>query len=418
MTRFLRRFRRHRTTLGVAWTIILFFFAFAYAMFQGGFVSWFVFYSFLPIILYTLAVSFYPLSDIEMTREIDKEELYADEPLDVTIEVSRRFLFPLLYLVIEDHTPENIVKRNSNLKKVASKGVFSFGFKKRLTFHYTIDGMPRGDYRFKSVTVKTGDIFGFVQKSKTFDIEQSVLVYPKIIPPQKWTPLDLSFGGRHRSKKHFEYDLTSISSIRDYIPGDRLSWLDWKATARTSKLVTKQFEYPINKDIMVVLDRTINPDDKNGERFERAVSLAASLTDRALRTGSSVGFISIGPQAVWVGMQDQSYQKWVILHHLAAVEPNGEADPSYAFNKYVGQMSHETTVVFITTKISSKMVLLFNDLISRGLAIEMFLAIGDRVPSAEDALLQRLMSMGVYIHLVRDWRFDEILKAGGSRATS
>lgn len=412
----IRRFRRHRTTLGVVWVIILFLIAFAYAMFQGGFVSWFVFYSFLPIMIYTLAIVFYSLNDIKIERFIEKDELYADEPLEAKIKLTRRLRFPLFYLVIEDHAPENMLKRHGHLNKETTKGLLSLGFQRSISFEYIINGMPRGEYSFQQITVKTGDIFGFVQKQKTFKVEQNVLVYPKIVPPRKWLPMDLSQGGRHRSKKHFEYDLTSISSIRDYTPGDRLSWLDWKATARVNKLVTKQFEFPLNKDIVVILDRTSGSNDENVNDFERAVSLAASLSDRALRTGSSVGFGSLGKETTWVTMHDQAYQKWVILHHLASAEQDGLMDASYAFNKYVKQLSQQTTIVFITTQVNERSILLFNDLISRGLAIELFYSIEN--PSERDHhLLQKLRAMGVYIHMIKDDKFDEILKAGEARAS-
>ncbi|MGV3488227.1 MAG: DUF58 domain-containing protein [Tuberibacillus sp.] len=412
----IRRHRRHRTTLGVFWVIVLFLISFAYAMFQGGFVSWFVLYSFLPIMLYTLAVVFYSLNDIKIERVIEKDELYADEPLNVKITLTRRTPFPLFYLLIEDHAPENMLKRHTKMNRETTKKLISLGFHKSVTFEYNINGMPRGEYRFRQVTVKTGDIFGFVQKQKTFKVEQNVLVYPKIISPRKWLPLDLSQGGRHRAKKNFEYDLTSISSIRDYIPGDRLSWLDWKATARVNKLVTKQFEFPLNKDIVIILDRTSDNTNENVNDFERAVSLAASLSDRALRTGSSVGFGSLGKETTWVTMQDQAYQKWVILHHLASAEQDGLMDSSYAFHKYVRQFSQQTTIVYLTTYLSERSVLLFNDLMSRGLAVELFYTV-EQPGEREHHILQKIKAMGVYVHIIHDNRFDEIQKAGDYIAT-
>ena len=269
---------------------------------------------------------------------------------------------------------------------------------------------------FKQITLKTGDIFGFVQKQKTFKVEQNVLVYPKVITPRKWLPLDLSEGGRHRSRKRLEYDLTSISSIRDYVPGDRLSWLDWKATARVNKLVTKQFEFPLNKDIVVILDRTTDSTSEKVNDFERAVSLAASLSDRALRTGSSVGFGSLGKETIWVAMQDQSYQKWVILHHLASAEQDLHMDTSYAFHKYVKQLSQQTTIVYITTHVNERSILLFNDLLNRGLAVELFYVIEDSKENDHNQL-QKLRAMGVYVHIIKDDKFDEILKAGDTRVT-
>src|SRR5699024_7686731 len=43
---------------------------FSYAMFQGGFTSWFLFYSFLPILLYPLGLAVYPIRKWDVTREV------------------------------------------------------------------------------------------------------------------------------------------------------------------------------------------------------------------------------------------------------------------------------------------------------------------------------------------------------------
>ena len=411
-------FLRHRTILGVCWVILLFLIAFSYAMFQGGFVSWFVFYGFLPIMLYTLLVAFYPLSDIRIERTMSKKELYADERLDVTIKISRRLRFPLFYLLIEDHQPQNMLKKHKKWKRENAKKLISLSFQRNITLNYTIEGLPRGDYQFNKLSLKTGDIFGFIQKQRDIEMNGHILVYPRITPPQKWTPLDLAYGGQRRSRKNYEHDLTSISSIRDYIPGDRLSWLDWKATARTNSLVTKQFELPLNNDVVIVLDRTGQIETEGDqELFERSVSLAASLTDKALRTDASVGFVSIGTETKWFELENQAFQKWKIFNHLARIEREGQPEKVLEFTKYVQQLSHQSTVIFVTTKLSEQLVMLFNECITRGLAIELFIVNGSN-QNVVNGFLARLQGMGVLTHTVSNDNFNELEKVGGSLASS
>ena len=71
MKRFLQKLNR-------IWKLILLFLliamVFSYAMFQGGFVSWFLFYSFLPFALYGLFVAAYPIRDWQVKRKILKYE--------------------------------------------------------------------------------------------------------------------------------------------------------------------------------------------------------------------------------------------------------------------------------------------------------------------------------------------------------
>jgi uncharacterized protein (DUF58 family) len=49
--------------------------SFAFAMFQGGFVSWFIFYSLLPFALYSIAFFFSPISKIEVERYIQTAQI-------------------------------------------------------------------------------------------------------------------------------------------------------------------------------------------------------------------------------------------------------------------------------------------------------------------------------------------------------
>src|SRR5690606_18303250 len=83
--------------------------AFVFAMFQGGTVSWTIFYTLVPFLIYSLALFFYPLSDFTANRMIRTPEVQNNGKLIVTIVVKRRFRFPLLYaLATEKFTNHEI----------------------------------------------------------------------------------------------------------------------------------------------------------------------------------------------------------------------------------------------------------------------------------------------------------------------
>lgn len=50
---------------------------FSYAMFQGGFVSWFLFYTFLPFVVYAGLLALYPLRSFQASRQMAKTQLLA-----------------------------------------------------------------------------------------------------------------------------------------------------------------------------------------------------------------------------------------------------------------------------------------------------------------------------------------------------
>ncbi|WP_085521019.1 DUF58 domain-containing protein [Tuberibacillus sp. Marseille-P3662] len=413
---------KYRTILSVIWVLFLFMIAFVYAMFQGGFVSWFVFYSFLPVLVYTIAMASYSLKDIDVRRVIKTDALNAGETMNVTLEISRKRSFPLFYLVIEDQLPEALLQRpkSEDAPVVQPKGLFSLNFQKRAGYDYKIANVPRGEYTLESVMVKTGDIFGFIQKSRTIRVKDEFIVYPQVKELGGWLPPHQSHGGKHRSNNRFEFDITSVSSVRDYKPGDRLSWLDWKTTAKQNKLVTKEFEHPLNRDVVVVLDGTYHRDGDES-LFERATSIAASTATKALRSGSSVGLLSVGRNSRLIQMNDYAYHRYTILNHLARVHRQGNIHPAGEIRRYLSQFPPQVSAILISQRMDEHMVGLLYDFHSRGMAVDFFFNVsgGQRsLTDYEQQHIMRLRSMGLMVHVIDHEAFDAVVKAGVDRATS
>src|SRR5699024_1409855 len=107
---------------------------FAFAMFQGGFVSWFLFYSYLPIAAYQLLFIFYPIRTFRISRNMPVHRLQRGESANITIQISRKFPFPLSYSICEDILPESLrVRENLEWRENDEiKKVFHFHFRKTI----------------------------------------------------------------------------------------------------------------------------------------------------------------------------------------------------------------------------------------------------------------------------------------------
>ena len=51
-----------------------------------------------------------------------------------------------------------------------NKTILFPGLKRNFSFQYAIDTIPRGEHTFSSVRVKTGDLFGMMEKEVTFSV--------------------------------------------------------------------------------------------------------------------------------------------------------------------------------------------------------------------------------------------------------
>src|SRR4051812_23830034 len=100
---------------------------FSYAMFQGGFVSWFLFYSFLPFSLYGLCLALYPLADFTVEWKLQKRNYHANEVLNMNLTFKRNSFFPLFFIILEDFLPE---AWNENGYKEKNKAFLFPGFRR------------------------------------------------------------------------------------------------------------------------------------------------------------------------------------------------------------------------------------------------------------------------------------------------
>src|SRR5438105_13196142 len=77
--------------------------------------------------------------------------------------------------------------------------------------------------------------------------------------------------------------------MREYVPGDDLRRIVWRASARTGKVMVREAEQGITDHITLILDTDRGSHSRDGEglseSFEAGIRVAASLGVRHLRDG-------------------------------------------------------------------------------------------------------------------------------------
>jgi uncharacterized protein (DUF58 family) len=371
---------------------------FSYAMFQGGFVSWFLFYSFLPFALYCVGLSFYSLNELEVSRQIPKDDYIAGEPLKVTVNVKRNSYFPIFYLLIEDQLDEAL--RNSQQNRKAKTLVLP-GFKKEFSYEYMIDELPRGEHIFHSIIVRTGDLLGLVEKEKTYQSESKIIVYPAY-SELLYRPFETHFDqGMTASRERVQRDTTLAIGVRDYQPGDRFSWINWKASAKRNEIMTKEFEQRQSHDVFVVMDCA--PDT----HFEGVVSFTASLVRAVLKKGAQTGLLTISGERAAFPIRGGEGQIHQLFYHLARIVPNS---PS-SFEKVLeteGMFVQQTvSFLLVTGQLTKPLIEKAGFLGQRKGKITLFLIKGEReAPSqSEKSLIALANARNVRVLMVHEGEF-------------
>ncbi|MFD2442551.1 DUF58 domain-containing protein [Bacillus sp. CGMCC 1.16607] len=291
--------------------LLLLVLTYSYAMFQGGFVSWFLFFSFLPFAVLSLAVSFYSLKDLKVERFFTKTDYYAGETLKVQIKLKRNFRFPLFYLVVEDVLTDRL---QSGFQLNKSKVLLIPGFRKEFSFEYVVESLPRGEHFFQEVRLKTGDLLGLIEKEYVVAVDHQIIVYPAYTE-MIYRPFENQYDqGMTASRERVQRDTSMAIGVREYQPGDRFSWINWKATAKRNDIMTKEFEQRQSHDLLVV------PDCVQDTHFEMIVSFTASLVRAILRKGAQVGLISYDKERASFAIRGGESQQQQLFYHLAKIE--------------------------------------------------------------------------------------------------
>ncbi|MEI4828232.1 DUF58 domain-containing protein [Bacillus sp. FJAT-53711] len=374
---------------------------FVYAMLQGGFVSWFLFYSIVPFGFYSLLLPFFALRDAEVRRITNQKEYIAGEQFRSTIIIERKIPFPLLYIIIEDKLPPQF----ANSKQSSAAKVILFpGFKRNISYQYRIDTIPRGEHTFSSVRVKIGDIFGVIEKEMIFSVPNTFLIYPRYV--------DITY---RKLENHFEQgalpaninvtkDSTVSVGVREYKTGDRFSWIDWKATARRNNIMTKEFEQQRGHDVMIFIDRTPSP------LFESVVTFTASLVRAVLKQDSQTSFVSIGKEQTVFPLHYGDIQFQQIFCHLAKVQADSIFPFSQTVEMELRKMYQPVTVILVTSDLSPDILKAAENVAMKNRRLMVFVAKekANQFSNRELSILETLQKRKIFVKAIYDNHYANV----------
>nr|WP_286230509.1 DUF58 domain-containing protein [Neobacillus mesonae] len=395
-----------------AWKFVLLFLliilSFSYAMFQGGFVSWFLFYSFLPFAIYCVALSFYPLGEIAITRSLSKTDYNAGEPLKVTVNIKRSRAFPLFYLLIEEQLNDSLAYVQ---QEKSAKALLLPGFKKELSYEYILKELPRGEHLFQAFTVKTGDPLGLFEKEKEFTSQWKIIVYPAYTEIL-FRPFENQFDqGLTASRERVQRDTSMVIGVREYRPGDRFSWINWKASAKRNEFMTKEFEQRQSHDVFIVMDCV--PD----KRFETVVSFTASLMRAVLKKGAQTGLLTISKDRASFPIRGGEQQLQELFYHLAKIEAKSYSSLDKILESDGFFVQQTVSFMLVTAQLNKSLIEKASFLGQRKGAITIFL-IKEQMesPSNEErSLIAVANARGVRIVMVHEGNFAAAFSEVNSR---
>lgn len=240
----------------------------------------------------------YCLHALHFEHELSEKRALFGETITFSCMIENAKLLPLPWLEIADTIPGALIFRGRQLRTQLSsnramlESLFSLRWYERITRHYTVQCRARGVHTFGPTIIRSGDLFGFGERHETIENRSYLIVYPLIMPLSSFQiPARYPFGDRRAPRRLLE-DPSRVIGVRDYIYGDDLRRVHWKATARTMTLQSKVYEATTTYTLVLFLNVATQLDMYFGihpELQELSICAAASVADWALNEGYAVG---------------------------------------------------------------------------------------------------------------------------------
>jgi uncharacterized protein (DUF58 family) len=195
-------------------------------------------------------------------------------------------------------------------------------------------GFPkRGVYPIMGFIVHSRFPFGFIEQRRRLDANGEIVVYPAPLPLDEFGHALPPLLGRLESRA--KGSGSDLYAIRRYISSDHRRQIDWKATAKTSQVMVREFTRDDDWRVTIVFDALVENESASApefaEKFERGVTLAASLISHFIRAGVETRLVTVPAPDSTTAVGDSGFgvgnaHSYKMFYQLALIAPATEAD--------------------------------------------------------------------------------------------
>ena len=276
-------------------------------------------------------------------RHADRVQVGETLPIELTVTQKRRWRHVLN--VVAHRLPPSLDPSPGDGVKVPA---LAFGESAQVTTGLVC--RERGVYLWHGFRVETDFPFGLFRAYTVIPQTRSVMVTPRYFP---LTGLAVPAGRRYQPggvamASHIGDSFEFVGN-REYRQGDNLRDMDWRATARLNRPIVREYREEYFLRVGVVLDTYLPSSSAQQDRdnFERAVSVAAAVSDYMARSDYIVDLFAAGPNLYHLTAGRSLAYIDRILEILACVEGNPEEPFETLEPELVESLAQITSVVCV-----------------------------------------------------------------------
>ncbi|MGV8915624.1 MAG: DUF58 domain-containing protein [Kaistella sp.] len=221
-------------------------------------------------------------------QRILPEKLSNGDRNSIKVDLKNNYPFTIKTKII-DEIPFQFQKRDFLIERKLNAD-------RNLTFEYILEPKERGEYSFGNLNIFADSPLGFVSRRFTFQKEAMLPSYPSFIHLRKYELMALQneflMGGLKKIRKLGH--TMEFEQIKEYVPGDDVRTINWKATSKRNQVMVNQFQDEKSQRIYMLIDkgRTMQMPFNSLSLLDYSINATMALSHIILKKNDRAGMMT------------------------------------------------------------------------------------------------------------------------------
>ncbi len=216
------------------------------------------------------------------------EKLSNGDVNKVSLEIQNSFKIPLRLAIIEE-----LPFQFGNIKNTYSIAFQEAGKK---TIRYNIKPTKRGEYHFGNTNLYTNSLLGLVTRKYIVCQAETIRCYPSFVRFNEFNIKAVAKNSALQGSRKIRRLGNSLEfeQIKEYVAGDDIRSLNWKASAKKNQLMVNQYVDEKSQPIYTIIDkgRTMQMPFEGLSLLDYAINATLAISNVALRKQDRAGMLS------------------------------------------------------------------------------------------------------------------------------
>ncbi|WP_394357640.1 DUF58 domain-containing protein [Psychroserpens ponticola] len=264
----------------------------------------------------------------------------------IRISLNNHYTFTVFVNII-DEIPEQFQVRDFSIHRKLEASSAS-------EIEYKLRPVERGEYHFGKLNIYVTSVFGLIARRFTYDDNAMVPTYPSFMQLRKYDLIAISNNlHQYGIKKIRKIGHTmEFEQIKDYVLGDDLRTINWKATAKRSELMVNQFQDEKSQPIYSIIDkgRVMKMPFEGLTLLDYAINAALVISNVALKKQDKAGILAFSKKVENIVVAEKrTSQMNLILETLYNVSTDFfESDYSRLYADTKRNINHRSLMLLYT----------------------------------------------------------------------